>query len=169
MRYRIKQYLTNMFVNGILMSFFIPPTLRSYLLRIYTWGGVKGVVQPHCIMLSNKLTLGQHSYINRRCLIDNGQAMITIGENVAVACDVSLLTTNHDYDNPLRRAGKVNGQPITIEHGCWIGAGATILPGTIIHTSTIVGAGSVAKGELDAHSIYAGIPAKKIRSLNCSE
>lgn len=148
------------------MSFLMPPYLRKILLNIYTRGGVQGSIQAHCIILSPLFHIGKHSFVNRRCLIDNGQAMVTIGNNCAIACDVKFLTTNHDFSDTNRRAGKVYGKEIIIEDGCWIGAGATILPGTHIYQGVVIAAGSVVRGEIESNSIYAGIPAKKIKELN---
>ena len=98
-------------------------------------------------------------------MIDNGGNSVEIGNNVAIACNVKILTTNHDFSNSNKRAGKVKGKKVKIGDGCWIGAGSIILPGTEIGKGTIVAAGSVVKGEIEENSLYAGIPAKKIRSL----
>lgn len=43
-----------------------------------------------------------------------------------------------------------------------MGAGAIILPGTIIGKFCIIGAGAVVKGKIDDYSIMVGNPAKRI-------
>ena len=57
---------------------------------------------------------------------------------------------------------------VEIKSGAWIGAGATINQGTnvskrMIGPNTIIGSGAVVLHDCDAHSIYAGVPARKIK------
>lgn len=33
-RYALKQYIWNLFVNGFLMSYIVPPTIRRFLLNV---------------------------------------------------------------------------------------------------------------------------------------
>lgn len=101
----IRQYLWNIFINGLLNSYLIPIFLRE---KVFNLLGAKihGSLHAKCIVLSHKLEIGKGSYINRRCLIDNGREWVVVGNNVAIACNVSLLTTNHDYSNETRRGGQ---------------------------------------------------------------
>ena len=61
-----------------------------------------------------------------------------------------------------------NGK-IIIHDEVWIGANVTILPGVTIGKCTVIGAGSVVSKNLDAFSVYAGVPAKKIRDIRTGE
>jgi len=63
---------------------------------------IQGSLHAKSIILSHKLKIGKGSFINRHCLIDNGQEWVKIGKNVAIACNVSVLTTNHDYSDEIR-------------------------------------------------------------------
>lgn len=56
----------------------------------------------------------------------------------------------------------------TIEIGdnVYIGYGTIILPGTRIENNVVIGAGSIVKGLLEANNVYAGVPAKKICTIN---
>lgn len=56
--------------------------------------------------------------------------------------------------------------PIIIGNNVFIGYGAIILPGTEIADNVIIGAGSVVKGKVQSDSVYAGIPAKFICSID---
>ena len=52
--------------------------------------------------------------------------------------------------------------------GAWIGAGALINQGnyeakTMIGENTMIGSGAVVVGDCEANSVYAGVPARKIR------
>ncbi|WP_279131359.1 acyltransferase [Butyricimonas virosa] len=163
-RYSIRQYFWNFVVNGVTMSYILPSKIRVLILNMLNCK-IEEVIQGHCIILSNKLRMGKHSYINRNCLIDNAEEYINIGNNCAIACKVSIHTTNHDYSNSCRRAGKIKSFPVVIKDGCWIGANVIILPGTIINDGCVVAAGSVVKGILDSNSMYAGNPAIKIKKF----
>lgn len=57
-------------------------------------------------------------------------------------------------------------KPITIGNNIYIGKGCMILPGTIIEDNVVIGAGSVVTGVLLKNSVYAGVPAKKIKTLD---
>ncbi len=52
---------------------------------------------------------------------------------------------------------------VVLEDNVEIGANCTILPGAIIRSNVVVGAGSLVKGELAANAIYAGTPCRKIK------
>ncbi|MNR38520.1 Galactoside O-acetyltransferase [compost metagenome] len=56
--------------------------------------------------------------------------------------------------------------PIKIGDNVFIGYGVTILPNSNIGSNVIVGACSLVKGELKSNSVYAGIPAKYICSID---
>ena len=43
------------------------------------------------------------------------------------------------------------------------------MPGVTIGKCTVIGAGSVVSKNLDAFSVYAGVPAKKIRDIRTGE
>ena len=64
------------------------------------------------------------------------------------------------------RAGKTIYKPIFIGNGCWIGANSIILPGVTIGDGCIIGAGSVVNKDCDSNCLYAGNPAKKIKTLD---
>lgn len=51
----------------------------------------------------------------------------------------------------------------------WIGYGAIVMSGVNIAEGTIIAAGSVVTHDTEAYSIYAGVPAKKIRDRFNSE
>ena len=56
--------------------------------------------------------------------------------------------------------------PIKIGNNVFIGHNTSILPGTCIGDNCVIGAGSVVRGNLECNSVYAGVPAKRIKSLS---
>ena len=100
----IRQYYWNLFINGILNSYVTPIFLRVFVLNVLG-AQIKGTLHAKSILLSHRLKIGKSSFINRHCLLDNGGEWITVGKNVAIACNVSMLTTNHLYTDENRRGG----------------------------------------------------------------
>jgi acetyltransferase-like isoleucine patch superfamily enzyme len=78
-------------------------------------------IHSGCFLSGNHLMIGDNSYINRRCTIDCKHGNVLIGNNVGVAFDVKMYTTEHNYENPNKRTGFVSGADIIIKDGCWIG------------------------------------------------
>jgi maltose O-acetyltransferase len=92
-----------------------------------------------------------------------GRGKIFIGNSVSISFGVKLITGSH----------KVNSEsffgefkPININDYVWIGAGAIVLPGCSIGRGAVVAAGSVVTKNVDAYSVVAGIPARKIGERN---
>lgn len=99
----IRQYWWNLFVNGMLSSYVISTGLRRIALNLLGTK-IQGAMFGHCTMFSNKLSIGEHSFVNRNCFIDNNE-MVTIGNNCAIAYNVSFITTNHSVGCADRRGG----------------------------------------------------------------
>ena len=59
---------------------------------------------------------------------------------------------------------KENGYQVIIGNDVWIGQDARIMEGVIIGDGAVIGAGSVVTGNVEPYGIYAGVPAKKLRS-----
>ena len=93
--------------------------------------------------------------------------MLKIGNNVSLTGPVTIMT--HDYSWKVFKDidGRIlgNQQPVIIGNNVFVGWGAIILAGSIIGDNVIIGAGSVVSGHCESNSVYAGIPAKKIMSM----
>ncbi len=87
---------------------------------------------------------------------------ITIEDGVQIAANVQLISNNHDpYDLMV-----LTCKPVLLKEACWIGAGATILPGVCVGKHSIVGAGSVVTKDVTDYCVAVGNPAKVIRKLD---
>ena len=143
-----------------------PQRLRIRLLRA---AGV--TVERHLEVLSGlrvtgegDLFVGDCSFINHECLIDTAGG-VTLGRAVALANRVSLLTSGHETDDPRARAGRRMVRPIVVGDGAWLGANVTVLGGVTIGEGAVVAAGSLVRADVPPHTLWAGVPARRIRDL----
>lgn len=67
--------------------------------------------------------------------------------------------TIYDHDHIFSPEGILPGfklGEVVIEDGCWIGANVTILRNTHIGKNSVIGAGTVVKGDIPAGSLVTG-------------
>jgi acetyltransferase-like isoleucine patch superfamily enzyme len=89
--------------------------------------------------------------------------LISIGRHVTVSTGVTFI--NHDggtwvfRDDPRYREVIKYGR-IVIHENCFIGAGATIMPGVSIGPNAVVAAQSVVTADVPPNSVVGGIPAR---------
>lgn len=91
---------------------------------------------------------------------------ITIGDDTIIGNYVSFHSENHNFSDPaaLIRLQGVNNSGIQIGSNCWIGAKVTVLDGVFLEDGCVIAAGAVLKaGRYAANSIYAGVPARRIK------
>ena len=92
--------------------------------------------------------------------------LIEIGNRVRITNNVTFHT--HDGGTGVLRDKypdiNVFGR-IIVKDNVFLGSNTTILPGITINENVIVAAGSVVTKDLEPDSVYAGIPARRIKSL----
>lgn len=96
-----------------------------------------------------------------------GAGGVEIGDDTIIGNYVSMHPENHIFSNPtmpIRKQG-VSHKGIKIGKGCWIGAKATILDGTVIGDGCVVAAGAVVSGIFPNNVVIGGVPAKVIKSI----
>lgn len=157
---------------GVLLTRLLPAfrmwRLRTAILRL---GGLHGV-HPTVFFAATPtmngggtLTIGKDSFVNVQALFDIS-ADIRLGKKVALAQRVTIVTETHQMGPHRGRAAARYAKPVIIGDGCWIGAGAVILPGVEIGAGSIVAAGAVVTADVEPDTLVGGIPAKAIRSLD---
>jgi putative colanic acid biosynthesis acetyltransferase WcaF len=155
-------YLTSLllFRSGLLPW----STILVYILRLYGARIGQDVrIKPFIdIKYPWKLTVGNHSWLGN-CMIEN-LAEVIIGNHVCVSQHAMLLTGNHNYS---KSTFDLITAAVVLEDGVWIGAKATVCPGTRAKTHSILTVGSVATKDMDDYMIYQGNPAtiKSIRII----
>jgi acetyltransferase-like isoleucine patch superfamily enzyme len=115
--------------------------------------------------------------IGDRCVIGRGSAVvghfcIEIGDDVFFGTNVYVTDQNHGYelpDVPVGRQPPSVERPVRIGDGSWLGTGVVVLPGTCIGANVVVAANSVVRGEVPAHTVVAGAPARPVRSWSAAD
>lgn len=107
--------------------------------------------------------VGRNVFINQNCTFyDLGG--IAIADEVMIGPNVSLITSGHPVA-PSERREFVTASPIVIERNVWIAAGAIILAGVTVGENSVVAAGAVVTRDVPRNAMFAGNPAKLVRSL----
>lgn len=119
--------------------------------------------------------MGENTYANlgMRIAINevSSEPKVIIGNNVSIAPNVTFVAESCANNGKEINSIKYVKEKLTVygkiyvEDEVWIGASVTILPNVRIGRGSVVGAGSVVTKDIEPYSIYAGVPAKKIRSL----
>lgn len=115
---------------------------------------------PTSVVRGNNVKIGKNVVIQTNSLFMSAGG-ITIEDDVLVAANAQLISNNHDPEEHQILTCK----PVVLKRNCWIGAGATILPGVTVGENAIVGAGAVVTKDVEPNTVVGGIPAKLIKRL----
>ncbi|MGN7212979.1 acyltransferase [Brachybacterium paraconglomeratum] len=143
----------------------VPIRHRARLLRQL---GLTRVTKPslgHGITFCNPsaVEMGPSCFINNQVYFDAGS--VVLGAKVTVGPRAMFITADHSIGEATHRAGDGSHRGITVGDGAWIGAGAILLPGITVGAGSIIGAGAVVTSDCLPDSVYAGVPARKLRDL----
>jgi maltose O-acetyltransferase len=162
-------------VNLLLLC--TPPFVSGYIRgRLYRWAGMK--LHPGAFIMGNVLLIGgsknhvknvqmgDGSVISTNCTL-NPDAPIVIGDRVTLGPYVKVYTTSHDLGPGSQRCiqPSVIARPVTIENGCWLAVGVTVLPGVTIGHGSVIAAGSVVDRDVPPDSYVQGVPGAVVRKL----
>jgi virginiamycin A acetyltransferase len=143
----------------------IEDSLRGSVLRIEENVVIDSFVKIKFVGGVGDVTIGARSYINSGTVIYSGNG-ITLGRGVLIAANCTLAPTNHETkfkDKMIRDQGFAPSKGgIIIEDDVWIGANTVVLDGAKIGRGAVVAAGSCVRGEIEAYSIMAGTPLRKV-------
>lgn len=140
---------------------------------------------------ASRISIGDNSRIDDFCVLSAGEGGIEIGRHVHIAVMVTLIgrgsirimdfstlsgrvsvySSSDDYSgehmtNPTvpPEYTNVDHRPVRIERHVVVGAGSIILPGSVVCEGVAVGAMSLVNNQLEANSICAGVPAKRLKA-----
>jgi acetyltransferase-like isoleucine patch superfamily enzyme len=150
----------------------VPGILRSFNAAIGPRTTFKGALiienargDEHSAGDFRHLRIGRNCYIGESVYFDLAHE-ITIADNAVLSGRVSILT-HADCNRSAYLAAEFPRvcMPVMIEEGAWIGFGATIFPGVTIGREATVAAGSVLREDVPPRTVYAGVPARAMRSI----
>ena len=115
------------------------------------------------------LAIGNNVSIHAAAYLDAAGG-ITIGDDVSIAHQVSLISSNYTFDKPEIPIKYNPGsfESIEISDDVWVGCGVRILAGVSIQSRSVIAAGAVLNRNVDANTIVGGVPAKVIGQVRRS-
>jgi putative colanic acid biosynthesis acetyltransferase WcaF len=135
---------------------------RSFLLRCF---GAK--LGKHChiypkarIWSPGNLTCDDVVAIADDAVIYN-PAPIILGSHAIISQQAYLCGATHDYEDP---AFPPRSLPISVGAHAWVCARATVQPGVSVGEGAVLALGAIATRDLEQWSVYAGVPARKIKN-----
>jgi acetyltransferase-like isoleucine patch superfamily enzyme len=118
------------------------------------------VMPPITVVRGKSVKIGRNVVIMNNALM-MAAGGITIDDDVMVAANAQLISNNHDlYDHAV-----LTCKPVHLKRNCWIGAGATILPGVTVGENSVVAAGAVVTRDVEDNTVVGGNPARLIKRL----
>jgi putative colanic acid biosynthesis acetyltransferase WcaF len=88
-------------------------------------------------------------------------AHVSMGEYAIVSQQAYICTATHDFDDP---AFPMVVAPISLGARAWVCARACVLPGVSLGDGAVLGLAAVATRDLEPWQVYAGNPARKLKS-----
>ena len=113
----------------------------------------------------HNIFIGENVAIHRSVYLWAGEnSKIIIGDYTAIGPEVFISSRNYGLkvDKSFRDQDAVEAN-VTIGNHVWIGTKAIILPGVTVGDSAVIAAGAIVTKDVEANSIVAGVPAKKIK------
>lgn len=121
-------------------------------------------------VVSGKVVFGRNIHVTPQCLIAGGSGGLVIHDFSTFAYGVKVFTQSDDYLGETMTNSTVPSvyknesklKNVVGKHSI-IGAGAIIMPGVNIGEGGAIGAGSVVLEDTSPWSVYAGVPARKLK------
>ncbi len=114
----------------------------------------------------SSIKIEEGTAINNNFTIIADKSQIRIGRRCLIGPNFYCVDSDfHGIEIDKRNSQEYLTQDVTIEDDVFIGEGVKVMKGVVIGRGAVIAAGSVVVGEVQAFSIYAGVPAKKISSL----
>lgn len=136
------------------------PSVREKLAQLYK-DFLAHTLISHRATVSKSSTIGNGTVIQANA---NISSQVELGSFVKVNSCANVMHNATIGDFSTIAPNAVVLGYVKIGKGCYIGTNATILPNITIADKVVIGAGAVVtKNIMEIGSVYAGVPAKKIR------
>ena len=126
-------------------------------------------IDPDVVILATgQVRIGSYVHIGAQAYFAGG-AGIELGDFCGVSQGAKLYSTNDDYSGRFLTGPTVPSEFVNVARAkvvvgrhVVIGAGAIVLPGVTLGEGSAVGALSLVRRDVEAWTIYAGAPARKV-------
>lgn len=143
--------------------FLVFNSLKKVVLRFLGFKiGVKSYIHKPTFLSIGKFSIGNHSVINPKCILDN-RGTITIGDNVSIGHYSKIYTTGHDIHCSYFTGTK---KPVVIKDYVVLFSSCIIQPGVTIEDGAVIFPGAVVTKDVPAYSLVGGNPAKVLGERN---
>ncbi len=164
--------VSTVFIRGW-YKFVVMPIKKSMLAEY----GKNVSIGRGCSINYKNVYIGNNVSIGSQAMFLSSVAKIKIGNHVMFGPHVFMITGDHRIDilgkymKEINESEKLpeNDLDIIIQDDVWIGANTIILKGVTIGEGSVIAAGSIVTKDVAPYSIYAGIPAKKIKDRFTNE
>lgn len=114
---------------------------------------------------TGEISIGDNCAIEQNVHIISEGKKLAIGDSTTISANVFISNVDHEYENISK---SVMNQPLIeketqIGEGCFIGFGASILPGTVLGKHCIIGSNAVVKGTFPDNCVIVGAPGKVVK------
>ena len=155
----------SLITNSIAGSPLCPRAVRYAILRLRGFDVRTPKIQARCTFTGSRdIRIGARTSVNVWCYFE-AVAPIRVGEDCHIAMFTTIITSSHGV-GPAGIDHTRRSAPVTIGDRCWLGAHVTVLPGVTIGDDVIVAAGAVVTRDLEGGAVYAGVPARLVRTLD---
>lgn len=112
----------------------------------------------------NRLEIGERTRINGAFMAAHNGTAIRIGADCLFSMGIDLRTTDSHpiFDETGQRINP--DEDIVIADRVWLGLGVSVIKGARIESDTVIGTRALVAGEIPAHCIAAGIPARVVKT-----
>lgn len=122
--------------------------------------GLKVVVRRE----NSMVFVGSNTTWESGAILSESGNIVAVGNDCMISNSVILRTSDgHTIFDKITRKSINDPADLMIGHHVWLGNSARVNKGSRIGSGAVVGQCSIVSGSLDAASVYAGAPARKIR------
>ena len=126
-------------------------------------------IDDFCVV-SGRISMGRNVYIGPLCLVAGGEPGITFEDFTTLAYHAQVFSQSDDYSGATMTNPTVPSaykseikEAVRLERHSIVGAGGIVGPGVTLAEGTSVGTGGVVLRSTEPWTIYAGVPAVKLK------
>jgi acetyltransferase-like isoleucine patch superfamily enzyme len=122
--------------------------------------GDYSMLQGVRVICDSEISIGSHTMLSWLVLLMDSYRMPRSASERRAQLEALAASTERVVEPA------VSARPIHIGNNVWIGFGACILPGVSIGDCAVIGAHSVVRDDVPPYSIFAGNPARLVRTIS---